>query len=316
MKIDKIDNKIIAELLNNCRISNVKLGKKVRLSREGVSNRIGKLESRGIISGYGIDVDFSKLGLMPHEISIKLQKISTNKSNKLIKFFKKNDKIIFAEKALGKFDYILMVLVKSLTELDLEIEGLRKELEGSLKDINISAWISNYDTISSYFVKNAEERVSRQIDSEEAFQLNSFDKNLLRELALNSRSSAVDLAKKLGVSEITIANRIRALLKKKIIKTIRVAIDFEKLGLSKYVVFLNVSGIESERKLAEFCKNHKLIGDFTKFVGQYNYSVEIVARNNGEFKNVVEQLLESFSDMILDYEIVILLEEIKHVSFG
>lgn len=315
MKIDKINNKIIVELLNNCRISNIRLGKKVGLSREGISNRIKKLEKSEVISGYGIDVDFSKLGFMPHEVSIKLQNINSDKENKIIKSFRSNNKIIFVEKVLGKFDYIIMILVKSLAELDLEIEILRKELEGHLKEININAWIANYDTTSSYFTENSNERVSRHVEDEKTHHLSLIDKNLLKELALNSRSSAVNLARKLNVSEITIANRIRVLLKNKIIKNIRATIDFEKLGLSKYVIFLNISGVQSEIKLSEFCKNHKLISDFTKFIGQYNYSIEIIAKNNREFKKVVEELLNNFSNIIINYETAILLEEIKHVSF-
>jgi len=58
-----------------------------------------------------------------------------------------------------------------------------------------------------------------------------------------------------------------------------------------------------------------LISDFTKFIGQYNYSIEIIAKNNREFKKVVEELLDNFSNIIIDYETAILLEEIKHVSF-
>jgi Lrp/AsnC family transcriptional regulator, leucine-responsive regulatory protein len=314
MELDRINNKIIAELINNCRKSNIQIGKKVGLSREGVANRIRKLEKSGVILSYGLEVNTTKLGFMPHEISVRLQRMSKNSEEKIIKFFKESKRIIYVERVLGSFDFLLMFMVKSLAELDEEIEKLRNALGAHLKEININAWIANYDTISSFFTKNPEIVITRHSDNEKIYVLDSTEKKLLKELTSNSRESAVILSKKLNVSEITIANKIKNLIKHKVIGNFRAFINFEKIGVSRYGIYLNVSA-PIEDKLAEFCKNHKLIADFTKFIGKYNYSIEIFAKNNEEFKKVVNELLNVFSDSIIDYETIILLEEIKHTPF-
>ncbi|MDD5192950.1 MAG: Lrp/AsnC family transcriptional regulator [Candidatus Nanoarchaeia archaeon] len=315
MELDKINNKIIVELLNNCRKSNIQIGKKVGLSREGVANRIRKLEKAGVILNYGLEVNLTKLGFMPHEVSLKLQRMNKGSEEKIVNFFKDNKKIVFVEKALGKFDFVLMVMVKSLAELDEEIEKLRGILGSHLKEISICAWIANYDTMSSFFTNNPESVISRHSDEEKVYVLDSTEKKLLRELALKSRESAVYLSKKLNISAITVANKIKLLEKKEIIKTFRAAIDFEKLGVSRYSIYINVSASNVEKNLAEFCKHHKLIADFTKFIGEYNYSIEVFAKNNEEFQKVVNELLDTFSDSIVNYETMILLEEIKHIPF-
>jgi Lrp/AsnC family transcriptional regulator, leucine-responsive regulatory protein len=314
MKIDKKDEKIIVELLNNCRNNNIAIGRKVGLSREGVANRIKKMEEEGIIGGYGINVNFSKLGFIPHEVSIKFQQIDFKAENEFLEHIKTNKKIIFIEKTIGNFDYLIMFMVKSVAELDEELEKLRTIIGVHLKNLNIGAWIANYDSATNFFIPRLESSVSRHSQENVSYQLDNIERALIRELALNSRETAVNLAKKIHVSEITIAKKIKLLIKNKVLKNIRAKINFEKFDVSRYSIYLNVSS-DAEQKLSEFCRNNKNIVDFTKFIGRYNYTIEVFAKDNEELKKVVDSILEFLSDSIIDYEILTLLNEVKHVSF-
>lgn len=56
------------------------------------------------------------------------------------------------------------------------------------------------------------------------------DKKILRNLLVDARSSARQLALKLGMSTVTVLSRIKKLEKQKIIKGYTVLIDHEKLG--------------------------------------------------------------------------------------
>ena len=52
MKIDKIDKKILAILQKNAKITNAKLSNEIGLSPAPTLERVRKLETQGIISGY------------------------------------------------------------------------------------------------------------------------------------------------------------------------------------------------------------------------------------------------------------------------
>ncbi|MGP3920291.1 Lrp/AsnC family transcriptional regulator [Nonomuraea sp. 10N515B] len=52
--MDAVDEKIIAELTRNARISHAQLGHRVRLSRNAVRQRVERLERQGVIGGYTI----------------------------------------------------------------------------------------------------------------------------------------------------------------------------------------------------------------------------------------------------------------------
>lgn len=61
-KLDRIDRAIVAELLQDGRMSNTQLGEKVGLSPSPCWQRVRKLEEAGIISGYTAIIDQARLG--------------------------------------------------------------------------------------------------------------------------------------------------------------------------------------------------------------------------------------------------------------
>ncbi|PFG12007.1 Lrp/AsnC family transcriptional regulator [Bacillus sp. es.036] len=64
--IDQTDLRIIKELTKNGRITMKELGEKVHLTGQAASSRVLRLEEEGIIEGYSIKVDKSKMGYAVH----------------------------------------------------------------------------------------------------------------------------------------------------------------------------------------------------------------------------------------------------------
>ena len=63
MKLDSIDKKILNILQKNAKITNSKLSNEIGLSPAPTLERVRKLESNGIISGYHAKLNKSKIGL-------------------------------------------------------------------------------------------------------------------------------------------------------------------------------------------------------------------------------------------------------------
>ncbi|QIA63450.1 winged helix-turn-helix transcriptional regulator [Vibrio astriarenae] len=61
--MDAFEAKILRELKNNGRISNVELADKVGLSASATLRRVQDLERRGVISGYQAKIDRDKMGI-------------------------------------------------------------------------------------------------------------------------------------------------------------------------------------------------------------------------------------------------------------
>jgi Lrp/AsnC family leucine-responsive transcriptional regulator len=61
--VDSIDRRLVELLRANARLSYAELARQVGLSAPAVHERVGKLESSGVLRGYHADVDAEALGL-------------------------------------------------------------------------------------------------------------------------------------------------------------------------------------------------------------------------------------------------------------
>jgi Lrp/AsnC family transcriptional regulator, leucine-responsive regulatory protein len=61
--LDDIDRRIVAEVQAEARVTMAELGRRVGLSAPAVTERLQRLEQRGVIRGYHADVDPRALGL-------------------------------------------------------------------------------------------------------------------------------------------------------------------------------------------------------------------------------------------------------------
>ncbi len=61
-QLDETDRKIVAELVENARVSFAELGRRVNLSPPSVTERVQRLERSGIITGYRAELDHRALG--------------------------------------------------------------------------------------------------------------------------------------------------------------------------------------------------------------------------------------------------------------
>ncbi|HIH16908.1 MAG TPA: winged helix-turn-helix transcriptional regulator, partial [Candidatus Diapherotrites archaeon] len=69
--MDELDCKILYELDCNCRQSNAAIGKKLRVNKNVVNYRIGKLLENGFIDRFYAVVDSPKLGFQTFRVYLK-----------------------------------------------------------------------------------------------------------------------------------------------------------------------------------------------------------------------------------------------------
>ena len=64
--MDQTDMLILSEMTKNSRITMKELGEKVHLTGQAAATRVAKLEDNGVLEGYTIKVNQSKLGCFLH----------------------------------------------------------------------------------------------------------------------------------------------------------------------------------------------------------------------------------------------------------
>ena len=115
LTLDRIDLKILAELQQDGRISNLKLAEAVALSPTAVLARVQRLSKEGVISGYEARLNPAKLGagLMVF-VEVLLDKTTPNMFDAFKAAVQVRPEIMECHMVAGGFDYLLKTRMKDM----------------------------------------------------------------------------------------------------------------------------------------------------------------------------------------------------------
>lgn len=123
--MDKIDMKILKSLKKNARLTASAISEEINLSVSAVIERIKKLESSGIIKGYTVDIDHTKMGnSMVALMEVCLQ--HPDYYDGFVEIVEKNPNIATCYYQTGKYDFVLHIVTDSSEGL----ERVYKEIKG------------------------------------------------------------------------------------------------------------------------------------------------------------------------------------------
>ena len=123
----------------------------------------------------------------------------------------------------------------------------------------------------------------------------------------------VDISKETRKPIHVINYHLKNMIKNKVIEGFKPKIDVNKLGYQWHLLLIQFQNITPERKkeFISFCKNHPKIYYVTNTIGLYNMMLDVHVKSSEEFKEVLLELKEKFSDIIKLYESIVLFDEYK-----
>jgi DNA-binding Lrp family transcriptional regulator len=147
-KLDRIDLKILGQLQQTGRITNVELADAVGLSPSPCLTRVKRLEKMGFISGYTAQINLHKLGeFLTVFTEVTLTEHRSGDFSRFEARIRKVDEIVECHLVSGGYDYLLKFVTRGVLHYQSIIEGM---LEG---DYGIEKYFS-YVVIKSPFIKN------------------------------------------------------------------------------------------------------------------------------------------------------------------
>ena len=311
--LDKIDRKILYELDLNGRATYSEIGKKVRLSKQSVKERMSNLEKIGIIRQYFALIDVHRMGYTFYRIDMKLQNVTETKEKYIINYILKLPKVISVLELHGKYDLAVLFLTKDIIETDNNIRSIKWKFNRYIKDTSFSV-ITTHTRYKYGFL------IGKKQEDKEVFmgrelvdtKLSPVENKVLTALGWNARVPMTKLAKQLGKSISSIKNAIKNLKAKKILLGYTALIAAQMLGYLHYKVFINFQNPteEKERKLENYFRMNPNIIYMTKSLGRSDIECEIIVSNITEFKNVVREMQYEFSDLIKDIDTYLVLNQL------
>ncbi|ONI83552.1 AsnC family transcriptional regulator [Saccharothrix sp. ALI-22-I] len=120
--LDPTDWAILGELQRDGRIALTELGRRVNLSASATTERVRRLESAGIITGYRAEVDLDKVGYAV--LAVVRLKYPGNRHDPLHALLAERPEILECLRTTGDDCYTLKVAATSMTHLEQVVNDL------------------------------------------------------------------------------------------------------------------------------------------------------------------------------------------------
>jgi len=140
LPIDETDVKILCELRENARTSNIEIAGRLGISEATVRRRIKNLENKGIIKGYSTYIDY-KLIENPVKAYIHLS-IDNEHKDLIVKKVCAHNRAVAVYRVTGEHELLCVMLFVDMPELQTFIDSYLK-MEG-IRDIRTQIVMSPY----------------------------------------------------------------------------------------------------------------------------------------------------------------------------
>ncbi len=316
IKIDIKDRKIMYQLDLNSRQSLKSIGKKVGLPKNVVLYRINKLEKQGIIKNYYTIIDVHRLGYNILRFYFTYQYANPEIKKEIINYFKKSKYTSIIHHVEGPYELVIYVYTKNLNEF---YPFWEKTLE-KYRDYFATQQLVLYHKENMYnlqfLTKNDKPR--KQIDvykGKKIVKIDDVDYKILTFISSNARMPAVDIAKKLNVTAVTVANRIKKLVDQEIIQWFRTNFDLTKIGYRWYKVDIDLKDHKKIKQIIEYLSRNPNFVGVDRTLGYVDLEIEFYLKNVSEVHNIMEDLSTKFPNTIKNYKYVYVLETFRYHFF-
>lgn len=310
--IDSKDGKILKALDENARQADSVIAKRVGMSKQVVNYRIRKLLERGIIERFYTVVNVGKLGLDSHYLFLQFQKIGKAKEREILERLHSLPHVGWLVSGTGRWDAILLLFADSIQACDVLLNRTLAACGEHLHEYVFSTLITA-EHISYKFLGVQGGRSVVQGEKEPVGILEDEEKTVLEAISQEARSSIASLSEQAGLPAHVVRYRIKKLESSGIIEGYKPKIDVHKVGYQWHLLLLSLQPAPDRRRDAffSFCKQNDNVYYVTRTIGAYSLMLDVHVRNTEEFKEVLLQLKEHFSDLIARYESVVIFDEHK-----
>ncbi|MBT3985499.1 Lrp/AsnC family transcriptional regulator [archaeon] len=302
IKLDKKDRRILYELELNGRITESRLAKKTRLSREVVRYRLGKLEKIGIIKYYMTLVNSLNLGFLMFRTYYRFTNLTLEKEKEIIEYLQK--KVNWVTKVEGVWNLTTMSFSSSI----FEYEGFLTELKMKYGEYIQDYWVSIMTKLWHYkrgflLDKKKGEFALMMGERENKIKLDELDIKILGILLNNGRIKYIDLARKLKEHPKLIRDRVNRMIKEEVILGVTPYYDMSKLEMIYFKVHFNLKNYSMKEfnSLLRYAQDHPNIVHVVEAVGGADYEIEVQVKSNNELYDIIEDIKIKFADIIYDY---------------
>lgn len=310
IKLDIKDKKILFELDMNARQSFSQIAKKVGLSKEVVNYRIKELEKKGLIQGYYAILDITKIGYTFWRLYLRYHSISPSKEKELMKYLHKSPAVGWVTVGDGKWDLSIIIWAKDLLSFEEIYDDIIFKYGKYFgeKYVGAAFRILHFKHNFLYGTKDSSYAL---LGEHKQVKMDKTDFKILSSLTKNAKLPALEISKKIGCSANVIKNRIKRLIKEKVIIGFRSKLNLSLLDYDHYKVLLYLENLNKSKlaQLITFLSFNQNVIYITKSFGDAELEFEVMFKTKTSLYKFIKELREKCPNIIRNYETVLFYEE-------
>lgn len=147
-KIDKLDGLILRGMTNNARLSTLELSKRIKKPFSTISSRLGRLEKKEIIQGYGAQIHCQEFGYQSYQLFISTHNLTKERRRELFAYCQSHPNIVFFIETVGKWNFEIIYEIenqKMLQDLIIEMRTTFSEIIVDVESIVLFDHYVKYD---------------------------------------------------------------------------------------------------------------------------------------------------------------------------
>ena len=304
--MDKLNQKLLLELMKNSRTPTTVLAKKLKSSREVINYRINKLKKDKIIIDFITEINLEKLGYIGAAVFLAI-KAKTDKEFK--NYINNSPYVSWVAEHAGIWNYGLSIYGKNNEEVDKRFLELYNKFKEDIIDHRFTFHKRNHFFYEKYFSSLPLTKKQK----EKFYKIDKHDKLILKELSLNSRLDSVQLTKKVPLTAQAIRNRIRNLEQANIIQKYSLFVDVSKLNSFQYSIFISNKNIKDKKRLLAYLSEHPKVSFIAEYLGDPFLEFGVFINDPYKLREILQEIEEEFPDNRI-LEVSLFLQEF--VSIG
>lgn len=287
--MDKLDGKILLELMRNSRAPVTALSRKLHASREVCDYRIGRLEKGKAILNFVTEIDAEKLGYAGAAVFINIKR---GRAAAFESFLRACPYVSWVAELSGIWNFGLSIYARGSRELDAEFYEICERFRDDIIDYRFILHKETDFFYEKYFgaMPEKEKKVSPGHGIDET------DRLLLKLLAKNPRIGTMELAGKAGIAPQTASQRIKKLEMGGVIRKYSILVDVSKLGLYQYGIFISNRDAGAMKKLSGYLSQHPKVSYVANYIGSTDLEFGVVVGNPYGLREVLQDIGEEFPD--------------------
>jgi len=301
-KLDLKDRKIIYHLDLNSRQPFSQLGKKVGLYKEIVNYRVKRLQEKGIIVRFNTLIDTLKLGYTCMRFYFNYQYITPEIKKEIIDHFVNFKRTQMVASPEGAVDLCVFMIAKNVSEIHSFWQKTLSNYRDYFAKQIIAPFIGENIYKKSFLIDEKDDRINQIVRrGGEIIDYDDLDFQILQLLAQNSRIPTIDIAKKLNITTITIAKRIKRLIELGVILRFHVTINWEIIGYKWFKVDIYLKDYNKIHQIIKYLETNPHLSYIDKTFGYADLELELIVKNVDQLKQIIEDLSTKFPKMIRSY---------------